>query len=134
MHLPIKTCNPVTLHVTEKQQACPWARLLKNKALIMRLFILSILLTSSGILMARRSDGQDLNKILVSIELKNATLKHALHKIETLSKLPFTYKTNDVAGYENITYHATNIPVARLLEELLENTDLQYEQVNSNIV
>jgi TonB-linked SusC/RagA family outer membrane protein len=134
MHLPIKTCNPVSLRVTKKLPAIDLAWLFKNKALIMRVFILSILLTSSGLLMAGRSDGQDLNKILVSIELKNATLKHALHKIETISKLPFTYKTNDVAGYDNINFSATNISMARLLEEILENTDLQYEQVNTNIV
>src|SRR5262245_20349767 len=104
------------------------------KALIMRVSILAILLTAGGLLMARPSDGQDLNKITVSIELKNATLKQALRKIESLSKLAFTYKTDDVAAYDNISYQANNISVARLLDELLKPTDLRYEQVNSNVV
>lgn len=108
--------------------------MLKNKALLMRVSLLAIMLTISGLLMAGRSDGQDLNKIIVSIDLKNATLKHALRKIESLAKLPFTYKTNDVARYDNINYQATGITVARLLQELLQNTDLKYEQVNANIL
>jgi hypothetical protein len=106
----------------------------KNKALLMRVSLLAICLTISGLLMAGSSDGQDLNKIIVSIDLKNATLKHALRKIESLAKLPFTYKTNDVSRYDNINYQATDIPVAKLLQELLQNTDLRYEQVNANII
>jgi hypothetical protein len=100
----------------------------------MRISILAILFTISNLLMARTSDGQDLNKITVSIELKNASLKQAFRKIESLAKLAFTYKTDDVAGYGNISYQATNLPVARVLEELLQATDLRYEQVNSNII
>jgi TonB-linked SusC/RagA family outer membrane protein len=109
-------------------------RLLKTKALIMRASLLAFLLTISGLLMAGTSDGQDLNKIYVSIDLKNATLKHALRKIESLAKLPFTYKTNDVARYENISYQANNIALNKLLDELLRHTDLKYEVVNSNII
>lgn len=134
MNLHEQTRNSVMLCVTGKQPLVNPMLLFTNKALIMRLSILAILLTLSGLLMAGRSDGQDLNKIIVSIELKNATLKNALRKVESLSKLPFTYKTNDVAGYDNINYSASNISMAKLLEDLLEHTDLQYEQVNSNIV
>ncbi len=120
--------------VTSKQPALPLAWLLKNKTLFMKISVLAIMLTISGLLMANSSDGQDLNKIYVSIELKNATLKSALRKIETLSKLPFTYKTNDVARYDKINYQGTDVSVARLLQELLQHTDLKYEQVNTNII
>jgi TonB-linked SusC/RagA family outer membrane protein len=108
--------------------------LLKNKALIMRISILAILLTISGLLMARSGNGQDLNKIIVSIDLKNATLKQAFKKIESLAHIAFTYKTNDVAAYDHINYEATNVPVTKVLEELLQHTDLKYEQINSNII
>ncbi|MBS1599272.1 MAG: SusC/RagA family TonB-linked outer membrane protein [Bacteroidetes bacterium] len=70
----------------------------------------------------------------VSIQLKNSTLKSALRKIETLTKLAFTYKTNDIAAYNGISYIGTDIPVSKLLEDLLKNTDLNYEQVNANII
>ena len=119
---------------TTKQPALPFAWLLKNKALIMRISLLAIMLTLSGLLMAKSGDGQDLDKIYVSIDLKNASLKSALRKIESLSKLPFTYKTNDVARYDKINYQANESPLSRILDELLSKTDLNYELVNSNIV
>jgi TonB-linked SusC/RagA family outer membrane protein len=132
MNLYVKTYKQAAFAIPVKYQPPIW--LLKYKALIMRISILAILLTASGLLLARPSDGQDLNKITVSIELKNATLKQAFRKIESLAKLAFTYKTNDVAAYDNISYQASNIPVARLLEELLKFTDLKYEQVSTNII
>lgn len=104
------------------------------KMLLMRAFILGILLTSSGLLSARDGIGQDLDKMTVSIQLKNASLKQALRKVESLTNLPFTYKTNDVAGYHNISYEGTDIPVSRVLDAILRNTGLQYEQVNSNVI
>jgi len=118
------------------KQLCRYklAPLLKHKALLMRAFFLGILITTSGLLLARDSSGQDLDKTTLSIQLKNVTLKHALRKIESITRLSFTYKTNDVAGYDNISYEATNLPVARVLEALLQNTGLQYKLVNSNII
>src|SRR5882757_8691482 len=110
------------------------ALLLKTKGLLMKAFFLGILLVSGGLLVARDSSGQDLDRMTLSIQLKNVTLKHALRKIEALTSLPFTYKTNDVAGYDNINYQANNVSVARLLEALLQHTGLQYEQVNNNII
>jgi TonB-linked outer membrane protein, SusC/RagA family len=132
MNLYVKTYNQATYCIPLEYKSPNW--LLKHKALIMRISILAILFTVSGLLMASPSDGQDLNKITVSIELRNATLKQAFRKIESLAKLAFTYKTNDVAAYNNISYQATNVPVARVLQELLEYTDLRYEQVNGNII
>jgi hypothetical protein len=108
--------------------------LLKNKALIMRISILAILLTFSGLLTARSGSGQDLNNIIISLDLKNASLKQAFKKIESLTQLAFTYRTLDVAGVEHISYHATNAPVTQVLEALLQHTGLKYDQVNSNIV
>jgi TonB-linked SusC/RagA family outer membrane protein len=112
----------------------PHALLSKNKGLIMRAFFLGILLVSGGLLVARDSSGQDLDKMTLSIQLKNVSLKHALRKIETLTNLPFTYKTNDIVGYNNINFQGTDIPVSHVLEALLRNTGLEYEQVSSNII
>src|SRR5882757_7901795 len=117
------------------KQSCRYALalLLKNKGLIMRAFFLGILLVSGGLLVARDSSGQDLDRMTLSIQLKNVSLKHALRKIEALTSLPFTYKTNDIAGYDNINFQGKDIPVSRVLDALLRNTGLAYEQVNSNI-
>ena len=55
-------------------------------------------------------------------------------KLKGLTRIPFTYKTNDVARYDNVNYKAAQISVARLLDDLLKDTDLRFEQVNSNII
>ncbi len=107
---------------------------LKNKGLLMKAFFLGILLLSGGLLVARDSNGQDLKKMTLSIQLKNVSLKHALRKIETLTSLPFTYKTSDIAEYKDVSCEGTNIPVSRVLDALLLHTGLSYEQVNSNII
>ncbi len=132
MNLCVKTHNPQALCVASFFQNL--VRLLTNKTVLMKVSFLSVFLTISMFLMARESNSQDLNKMTVSIQLKNSTLKHALRKIESLTQLAFTYKTNDIIGYNSINIDGTNISVAKLLDELLRNTDLNYEQVNTNIV
>ncbi len=107
---------------------------LRKKALLMRVAILAIFLSVSGLLLAGEGIGQDLDKVMVSVQLRNTTLKKALRTIEQQTNLPFAYKTDDVAPYGNISYEAKDISLARLLRELLSNTDLGYEQVNTNIV
>jgi TonB-linked SusC/RagA family outer membrane protein len=107
---------------------------LKTKALLMRVSILALLLSVSGLLLAGDGKGQDLDNVILSVQFKNATLKNALRKIEGLTKLPFTYKTSDISPYGNINYQATGISLAKLLNDLLQATELGYEQVNSNIV
>src|SRR5690606_34558472 len=105
-----------------------------KKILLMKLSAVAVLLTISGLLTARNSHSQNLDKITVSIQLKDATLKHAFRKIESLTHIAFTYKTNDVSGYGNINISSNQITIARLLDELLLNTGLQYEQVNDNVI
>lgn len=106
----------------------------KLKWLLMRMMILACLLTLNGLLMAGTSSGQDLSKMKMSINLKDASLKTALRKIEVATKLFFTYKTSDIAAFENITYAAENISIDKLLGVLLNNTGLQYEMVKANII
>ncbi|HEX2627393.1 MAG TPA: carboxypeptidase-like regulatory domain-containing protein, partial [Chitinophagaceae bacterium] len=100
----------------------------------MRVTILALFLSVSGLLLANDGRGQDLDKVMVSVQFRNVSLKTALRKIEGLTRLPFTYKTNDVSPYSNISYEATSVPVSKVLNDILKQTDLKYEQINSNIV
>jgi TonB-linked SusC/RagA family outer membrane protein len=100
----------------------------------MKAFFLGILLLSGGLLVARDGRGQDLSKLTLSVQLKNVSLKFALRKVEALTSLPFTYKTGDIAEYKDVSCEGTDIPVSRVLDALLLNTGLGYEQVNSNII
>jgi TonB-linked SusC/RagA family outer membrane protein len=107
---------------------------IKAKKLIMRVSILAILLSVSGLLLAGDGISQDLDKIIVSVEFKNVTLKSALHKIEKLTSLSFAYKTSDISPYNKISYSAESISLSRVLNELFQSTELYYEVVNANIV
>ena len=100
----------------------------------MKISLLPLLLTAGYLLAGQVSNGQDLRKIQISIHLKNSTLKKALHEMEGLSAISFTYKTDDITGYKNINLQKDRVPLSELLDELLKNTDLQYEQVNANVI
>ncbi|WP_207511484.1 SusC/RagA family TonB-linked outer membrane protein [Longitalea luteola] len=112
----------------------PWYSLANKQALLMRTSILVLLLVVSATGMARSGNRQDLSKIIISLDLKNATLKQAFKKIESITRLAFTYRTADVAEFENINYSASNAPVSNILQHLLQHTGLKYDQVNSNII
>jgi TonB-linked SusC/RagA family outer membrane protein len=107
---------------------------LTTKALLMRVSLFALLLSVSGVLLAGEGKGQDLDKVLVSVQFRNVTLKNALRKIESQTRIAFAYKTNDIAPYGNISYEAKDIALSRLLNDLFQRTDLGFEQVNSNIV
>ncbi|WP_341840592.1 SusC/RagA family TonB-linked outer membrane protein [Chitinophaga caseinilytica] len=100
----------------------------------MRISILAILLTFNGILVAADGAGQDIRKVVVSVDLNNVSLRQALREIGSLADCSFTYKTRDLEGYGNVTYRAAGIPVGKLLDALLLPKGLQYEQMNDHIV
>ncbi|MEO6961497.1 MAG: SusC/RagA family TonB-linked outer membrane protein [Puia sp.] len=102
--------------------------------LLRKLYFLLMGMFFSGFLLAAINNTQDLDKIIIPIQLKNATLKKAFHIIESETKLSFTYKTKDVGEYDNINYSSPGVDVARLLNDLLRGTDLQYEQMDNNII
>src|SRR5690349_17997020 len=127
MNLYVKTYRHSTSCITAKCQL--GYLLLRNKVLITRMSILTILLTSTGLLVARAGSGQDVDEIMSPIDLKNVSLKQAFEKIESLTQLSFTYRTIDVADLERINFQATNTPVTPVLEDVLEPAGLPYRQV-----
>lgn len=134
MNLYEKRRRPGGGSPAERSAYARFLQLLITKAFIMRAAILAFCLSLSGLLLAGAGLGQDLDKVMVTVELRNASLKNALKKIEGQTRLAFAYKTNDIAPYGNINYSAKDVALSKLLADLLEPTDLGYEQVNSNIV
>lgn len=100
----------------------------------MKRIIPILLLVSCALLSTNRTHAQDVNKVTISIELQHVTLKEALATIEKLTPFKFTYKTADVAGIRNIQYRQQNVPVKKVLDDLLSNNGLQYEQVQTYIL
>ena len=77
---------------------------------------------------------QDANRMIIDIDLKNATLTEAFNKIESLTTLKFNYRTADVAEIKDITYQHRRVTVKKVLTDLLSNTPLQYEQFQHYIL
>src|SRR4030095_8070864 len=77
---------------------------------------------------------QDMDKVIISIELKNASLEDAFTKIESLTSFKFNYKTADIAGIKGINYRQQQVSVKKILTEITANTSLQFEQVYNSIL
>ena len=107
----------------------------KIKALLLKIsFLLLIVLQTKNIAMAGNTRAYDLDKIFISIELKDATLRDALKKIEAAAKISFTYYSDDITRIDKINYSAVQTAVSVVLNDILEDKGLMYEQVNSNVI
>ena len=104
------------------------------RKLIMRTILLSFLLTVSGLLQASLLVGQNLKDISVNLTFKNTDLKNVFQKVEETTNIRFTYKSNDLILLNNISYSSKGQSLDIVLDELLENTGLIYEQVNDIVV
>jgi len=102
--------------------------------LLMRMYLLMILLTTSLFLIARETRSQELDKVIISLNVKDATLKQVFNKIEKQTVFHFSYLTDDIRQVKTITYNKEKISLGTALGELLENTGLSYEQVEKNIL
>ena len=72
--------------------------------------------------------GQDLDEMIVSIQLKNISLKYALRKVEALTNLPFTYKISDIAAYKDVSCDATDTSG---LAAYLARPEVAYDPANA---
>lgn len=82
----------------------------------------------------RNVHAQDISKVIIDIELKDATLATAFSRIESLTSFRFTYKTEDIANVKGINYQQHRVSIKKVLTDLLARTTLQYEQVQDYIL
>lgn len=132
MNLYVENCIFIDPRIEKRQPPKPGPS--RINWLIMRISILAILLTFNGILLAATGSGQDIRKVIVSVDLNNVSLRQALRQIESLADCSFTYKTRDVEGHGNVTFRADGIAVGKLLDALLLPKGLRYEQLNDHIL
>jgi TonB-linked SusC/RagA family outer membrane protein len=97
-------------------------------------FFLLLFFCSAQLLSARDAVGQDINKVVISLELKDESLLSALDKIQRLTPFTFAYNKREVKRIQNLTLAGSNRTVNKTLAILLLNTDLRYEQVGNTIV
>jgi hypothetical protein len=92
------------------------------------------ILISCGFLQTERLQAQDISRMIIDIDLKNASLTEAFTKIEKLTTLKFNYRTADVAEVKSISYQQRQVSVKKVLTDILSNTQLQYEQIQQYIL
>lgn len=69
----------------------------------------------------------------VTISVKNVTLKSLLKEIEKKSDIRFSYIDEVIEPYKNITFEATDEPVAKILNDILPARNLEYVQTGNTI-
>jgi TonB-linked SusC/RagA family outer membrane protein len=100
----------------------------------MRIFLLSALLTFNLMLLGKDSNSQTLDKVIISLNVKDVTLKQVFNKIEKQTSFHFTYRSDDVRRIKAITYTQDKVSLAKALDDLLQNTGLRYEEMDKNIL
>lgn len=106
----------------------------KRRFTYMKVCCIICILGCSSMLQAHSSMGQDLHKIIVSLDLENASLKETLKQIESRTSIRFTYKSEDVPAFKRVTMHRTAQKLDEVLNELFRNSGLTYESAGSHVV
>ncbi|HLA59119.1 MAG TPA: STN domain-containing protein, partial [Puia sp.] len=102
----------------------------------MRIGILtiSILIISVQMLVAVPVKGQSIKDVKIRIGLNNETLIQAFKKIESQSPFHFMYRNEEVGNIRNLNLPSSKGSVEEFLKTILSGTDLNYRQVNDQIL
>jgi len=116
-----------------KKQLVAKKPIIKN---IMRIGILtiSILIISVQMLVAVPVKGQSIKDVKIRIGLNNETLIQAFKKIESQSPFHFMYRNEEVGNIRNLNLPSSKGSVEEFLKTILSGTDLNYRQVNDQIL
>ena len=98
------------------------------------LFFLSFSLLGTQLLLAKKSNGQSIDDVKVTIQLKNETLEGSLKKIEKATSFLFAYRSDQVAAYNGINLPKETRTVSATLKIIFANTNFSFRQENSNII
>ena len=96
--------------------------------------IVVLLICSTQLLFAKRTSGQDMHTLTVTLELKNESLVSALKKLQQLTPFTFAYNKSDVNQVQHLNLTGANRTVVQTLDLLLAHAPLQYEQIGNNII
>lgn len=93
---------------------------------------LFILLNS--IVLSAKANWQQVLDSKISLSLKNVPIDKALTEIEKLAQVKFSFNSKTLKNVENINIDADNEKLAGVLSELLLPLNIQYVQINNQIV
>lgn len=98
-------------------------------------FLYILILTGSiPLLMASTGNGQGLDDIQVTVEMKGENLIALFNKIEKQTSLKFVYVNHQVEGYNAVRFPKVDRTVKETLDLGLTGTRLDYDLVNGNVL
>lgn len=97
-------------------------------------FVLTVVLCGTQALIAGSGYAQDIERVSITMELRNQPLKDAFKKIEQLSTFRFAYKDKQVKRCESISLPPGTRSVKATLEMILGKTSLDFKQVGNNVI
>jgi hypothetical protein len=114
-----------------------WPRIDRQKMrFFMRINLLALVFICLGtqLLIANDGKGQSISEVMITLECKEATLRHVFAKIEKQSDFRFAYKREQVEKYRSISVEKDSRTLEETLNLVLRNTNLEYKLVNKNII
>lgn len=97
--------------------------------------ILVLQLTFAGMLVAAPVRSQDLSKVKVNLELKNAGIAESLLILQKKSGIKFSFYEQLLdMETKKVTLHSADISVSEALKSILNNTNLRYKLFNDFVV
>lgn len=93
-----------------------------------------LLTTASFFFPAYAGDGQILKGVTVTATIKDGTLETAIREIHKITKVAFAYDKQLLSSYRIAGCVFSKEPLDNVLQKLLQNKSLGYEEVNNVIV
>ncbi|WP_026210188.1 SusC/RagA family TonB-linked outer membrane protein [Flexithrix dorotheae] len=89
----------------------------------------------AGLLIAKESNAQrkSIEEVILSVDLKNATLKEAFALIANKTDFKFAYDNRKIDTNQRISTAIENESLADLLRHISKSSDLRFKRVNDNI-
>ncbi|MBN9382085.1 MAG: TonB-dependent receptor [Chitinophagaceae bacterium] len=101
------------------------------KAKLAMLYLLLMALVFSS---AHAGESQILNGVTVTVTIKSGTLESAIREIRKVTKVSFAYDKQLLNSYHVGNFSFTKEPLESVLQKLLQDKSLAYEEVNKVIV
>ena len=95
--------------------------------LVSQLFVINIILAVTPV------NAQKLDKVLISVNLKNQPLSKVLSEIEQQTEYKFFYLKNEIPINNVTTIRAENEPLNKVLEKLAAQHNLTFKRINKQI-
>jgi hypothetical protein len=78
--------------------------------------------------------GQRIETVKITLQLKNASLKEAIQRIESLTPFKFVARADDIENQLDISIDVIDQPLSKVLATILNSKGLEYKQIDGNIL